>query len=252
MYSQGVFITRRKISYGNIRIDLPSSVDVVEGRDEFKIDATYASAINNIWTLVLDCVKEAGDDNKSVNYYRELLPALEEGLNAKIKYQEEFIKYLFKRKTYVVDTKSEVSKDRDFKLISDFFGQEIYDYLYQPKSESAYKRWREILGSSKSLIDEFSQTITQGFLTDCLKHLDNRGLKLYNSNFLKEKSYYRFVNIQTKGGISPFLRVGEIIYINTESEFFKKESDFISEFNNIIYYKRASGLSEKEIGKEFR
>ena len=252
MYSQGVFIRQKKINYGNVKIDLPAVVDVVEGRDEFKQDEAFSSAIENFWKLLLHQVQNIPSDNiHEINAYRELIPALEEGLGVNMLMQEEFTRLLFPRKTYVVDSQSSYLEDKEFKNIVDFFGEEIFNHLYQPKHSLSEKRWKQVLGSSASLIDNFCSTLVQGYLTNCQEYVKTNNIPFHNVGFIKEKAYYRMVKIQTRGGISPFLKINEIIYLNSNSKFLRIPDDFISEFNNRIYYLRASGLKEKDIGREF-
>ncbi len=252
-YSQGVFISQIKMNFGNVKIDFPTVIDVVEGRDEFKQDENYIEAMNYIWQLVLAYLKQLDLTNiENVNNMRELIPCLEEAIGKKMPAPGEFIKLIFPHRTYVADSKTSAFKEKDFKNISDFFGPEIFDYLYQPRTTLSEERWREVLGSSMSLVDEFSETRSQGFLSNCMPFIEETDTPFHNVDFLKEKTYYRFVNIQTKGGVSPFLRMGELVYVNIGSKFFHIENDFISEFNNRVNYMRASGNKEKDIGKEFK
>ncbi|MCJ7429470.1 MAG: ATP-binding protein, partial [Candidatus Nanohaloarchaeota archaeon QJJ-5] len=97
--SQGVTIMDDDFSYGNVMINLPPAVGLVEGRNDFKHDAVYEKAVQTAY----ETLAEGIDAETYDRFVQELFPTLEDTFDIEVdRAVKETVKDTMDRGTYLV------------------------------------------------------------------------------------------------------------------------------------------------------
>jgi len=232
-YSQGVLIYAQRISHGEVRMDLPSVVDVVEGRSNFREDENYDKALEAAWSGLLRYARQAQSKGMREGM-RMLLGGLPRPHKSKgLPNAEEFRRALFREDFYLVSPE-------DAYRISDFFGEDVKAVLF-PAGGDTYKAWESTLPDAERLVKDHCKEVGKFDL--------DRYVKKTGVSFSKDGEGLKHVGVKLfryKGGASPFLRTDGKIYCNLDSPLLARD-DFVSTYAVLTGYLRACGVKEEEI-----
>jgi len=235
LYSQGIFISSKDFPDYDVRIDLPPTLLLVEGRDEFKRDRNYQEAFKNIVHYVCRNSKRISEDNDLD--VREFLVHLISATNLPSKNFTDIIeenkKHLFEEETYVIQDHDGLGSYVDAK---DFFGDHIGSHLYVPKGMKSFLFWRSLLPNLDSLVrsrtrpsqtayEEIIASPGLGMVKDELQKLNDRGS-------LHLVTHYRQ---QTR---SPLIGDRDGLYINTRHPLLAQDG-FLARYMMANYFGRA-------------
>ncbi len=156
-YSQGILINSAYFPNYNIKIDFPSDILLVEGRDEFKRDENYLKLLKDMIGYICKNNKKIVSEFDPAFDISDLLVNLTHSsvLN-NYNFYEAIIETIAKNKDYLFEKGTYIIKDCDMmeRYIDtiDFFGKEIKPFIYTPKSVRSYSFWSEILPGFDELI----------------------------------------------------------------------------------------------------
>lgn len=157
LYSQGVLIRDYDLRYGHLDIDFPSAVPLVEGRDELKFGPAYKKCLEESIKAIIKYGEDHEDNIWTLMNLREMIPALVDRLVLRegVMDKEEFARVCFPEKTYFVRD----PKGLDLSIsLMDFFGDDIMNQVYVPKTNTADYFWSNFLPCANSLV---SDNVTQ-------------------------------------------------------------------------------------------
>lgn len=148
--SQGIPIrTFESPRLKNLTIYFPSAVKVVEGRDEFKIDANYRLACDGVFLSLTDFLRKDKKTSYSISEMAHIIPALASALSindiSQIKNIDVFREALFGNKKYVLDN-YQASK------LEPFFGKSFE--LAVKLDSDCCSFWRTFYGSGTDMIND--------------------------------------------------------------------------------------------------
>ena len=160
LFSQGVFVNFMGYKGYNIKVDLPSSALLVEGRDEFKQDSNYDQIIEGLVDYFCKNRKRIEQDfDPNFDMKSFLLNFVSASKLSRYKISDvikENIEYLFDRDTYIVRDFDRLEQYID---LQDFFGEEISSKLYAPGSQEEYYFWIDCLSGVEQLLEDNTESV---------------------------------------------------------------------------------------------
>ncbi|MBT5021334.1 hypothetical protein HOK51_09380 [Candidatus Woesearchaeota archaeon] len=249
LYSQGIFILEHESSSINaeLKFDFPSSIEIVEGRDEFKINSNYESAIQKLYNILLTHANENQSDENILSILRELVPGIKKHLDITPNNIDELTKALFPKRTYIMDDNWTSIQEGDYSNAINFFGDKIKSEIFKPITYEAKKMWQTRLPRLKELMDDKTETLNFAKSQQLVEFMQKQELEFNNISALDTNTNYVLVNIMTKGGNTPFIKSNGTIYINASHKFFQTPDDFISHYGVKSTYERTKGINEKDL-----
>ncbi len=157
--SQGVLVNRFSNEYKNINatVSFPPAVQLVEGRDEFKIDENYNICVDAVFKAFEEFLKEHGNDENVTKYVEEPMPDGEKKLAVAkglfVEYMAGFVPSLMSAlgvtdvsKISNIDSireilfpgKKYVLTSQDMINFRPFFRKVVEDYAFEVQSYPAY------------------------------------------------------------------------------------------------------------------
>lgn len=225
MYSQGIFILEKKLNAGEFRLDFPSAIDIVEGRDEFKIDENYFKAIDKAYDMIVEYAgKHAVKSKKTKLILRDMLPSIQEQIGSSFGYErvEKIKKILFPKKVYLLESDYLWHDIGEYADALRFFGKSILPKAYSPTDELASRFWKKHLPGLSSLIEDETAVLAEGNLDELRQYAKKNNIVFENTSALPVEYDYKLVKLKnSKGGFSPLIWTGGSGYINAEHEFLK-------------------------------
>jgi hypothetical protein len=147
--SQGVKVKEFTTNFGGgATASFPPAVQVVEGRDEFKIDENYKRSVSAYFRAFEEYIKDNKEQEieKVVDFIPDLASAFDIKTIKDIPNIENIVKELLPGKKYALT----VPQFNEFKC---FLGEEIEKTAFKA-SRQACSYWREIHGSEKAVFNE--------------------------------------------------------------------------------------------------
>jgi hypothetical protein len=145
--SQGVLVKNFKSDHAGAIISFPSAVQVVEGRDEFKIDDNYRKSVKGVFLAfekyLHDQEKDKGFIFRMVNFIPSLMSAFAITSLKTIPNLESISKELLPEKKYVLTQK-------EMKHLIPFLGESL-ERLAFPASNQGCSYWGEVYGTISEL-----------------------------------------------------------------------------------------------------
>ncbi|MFH1064723.1 MAG: ATP-binding protein [Candidatus Woesearchaeota archaeon] len=239
LYSQGVEICTNDVHGYEARIDLPSDILLVEGRDEFKRDLSYTNALLSVIGFGCDNQNDLSRRFKQGFEMREFIPDLVK--TAQLNHPEikdaisRYARTLFPLGTYIVRDLDGLEASVD---IADFLGDDVSASLYAPSNLQAFNFWSiylpgisTILGKMTTAVETDIEELIRSYapLAQSAKEVRSkrRDFKL-NPVILNECSETR----------SPFLSLGGALYMNVQHSLLSQD-DFMSRYMTRHYLLRA-------------
>jgi hypothetical protein len=250
-YSQGVFIQERNLEAGEFRLDFPSAVEVVEGRDEFKEDENYRIAIRKAYDMIIQYAEKYGIKDRKVQVLlRDMVPSVVKQLQTSFGHQrtENLAKAIFPDRTYLLENEDHWDVRGDYNNAVRFFGRDVSPLVYKPKNRLASDFWREHFPGLSRLVQDETEVLAEGSLDDVREYAGSHDLPFNNSSILPTNHNYRLVNLKTgKGGFSPFISANGSVYVRAGDNFFKRPEDFMSSYGLFTTLQKALGQEEEKI-----
>ena len=157
IYSQGVLVNSAYFPDYNIKIDLPSNILLVEGRDEFKRDKNYLKLFKDIIGDICKNNKKIVsefDPDFDINDF--LTNLIHFSVLNSYDFHKVIIEIITKNKDYLFENGTHIINDYDrmerYIDTIDFFGKEIKPFIYTPKSLTSYGFLSEVLPGFDELI----------------------------------------------------------------------------------------------------
>lgn len=241
-YSQGIFVQSRDLKFGRVCLDLPSSVRLVEGRDEFKRNSNYYKCTQGAFNVLIKYGEDSKDNIYVLRALREILPAFVQEFmddrrdNPLIK--EDILHVCFPEKSYLV--KYDENHNQLIDLI-DFFGNNILSKIYVPRTNIGFHFWRHLIQDTESLINDHTNN-KHSIRKDLIAR--KLGDTLSNKNPIYDSSYAVSLNEHIKTR-SPVLVSSNEVYVNLNHPLFKEES-YIANYGFRTYFLRQK-LGDKGI-----
>ncbi len=208
LYSQGIFVQSLPIEYGRIFIDLPSGVKLVEGRDEFKRDENFYRCIGESLRSLI----KYGEDNQHnptvLASLRESIPLFAERMFRHSPSFTNIKNIIFPGIKYIMFDTSGIKRLG----LTDFFGDEIINQVYFPRTKTAADIWGNLLYDPKYLISD------QATPADIPDEAWEKLVKIVSQAlFTGSISYVRLNSgIRTR---SPVIRFENNIFVNVDHPF---------------------------------
>jgi|GEM_PF-4522749 hypothetical protein len=226
LYSQGIFVKSYNLAYGTMRIDFPSAVYPVEGRDQFKNDENYKKCLMATMEVLIKYCEDHKDNLAALLALREIVPAFMSELNV---YRDDSTKQrlratFFPEETYMVVDNDLVGASVTFR---DFFGDSSISRMYIPKTNTAWALWKDILPREAEFVRnsiDASSTVEEPRLNELSGQVFGRHLQ--NADALSTHGRLSMVLVRLKSQEetrSPVLRFNDCMYINVDHPFFQKE-----------------------------
>jgi hypothetical protein len=227
--SQGVFVRCVGSDNGGATIYFPSAVRVPEGRDEFKLDENYHTAVKGVFEALKEYITNQSVSQRFLFWITEFIPNLAAAFDLKkasdIPQIDSIVETLIPGKRYAL-TRTQ------FDSLSPFFGKEVMEQAFAV-SHSGVNYWREIMGSYSNLIKTAVSEIETYTVEDFKKKLGKDENYLPNLHLLayiiSKKPFYKNIFstvhlVECKRGESPVMvdQDGEV-YINKNHDWVQGE-----------------------------
>lgn len=153
--AQGVLVDTFNSTYGGATISFPAAVKVVEGRDEFKLDENYKTAVKGAFKALEKYIKEEVREEGSRQDVLSFIPSLASAFSKRrikdIPNIEGITNALLPDKKYVLIQKQ-------MKELEPFLGEKIKNLAFVT-SPTACSYWREIYGSEKEIRNDLLKPV---------------------------------------------------------------------------------------------
>jgi hypothetical protein len=238
LYSQGVFITGGDFPGYNMKIDFPSYVPVVEGRDEFKHCEDYVKTFIDVVDYICKQSEEIKADVDPDLDIKDFLVNFIESSRLDIGWfrnvMNKNVKNLFGKQKYIIDGSG--LESCDFIAVKDFFGDEISPQIYVPPSYNACVFWRGLLPGLSGLLKDL--TMKSYVESEKIRELPALRLVQEELDWVEDRGDLHFVSLKSQTQTrSPFIGSHGRIYLNVEHPLLKEDS-FCSRYMTANYFLR--------------
>lgn len=176
--SQGVLVKRFRNDYESIdsTVSFPPAVQVVEGRDEFKVDDNYNICVNAVFKAFEEFLKDKENavfktfkgpltdqekNEKFISCNTHLIPSLMSALgvtdSSKINNMDSIREILFPGRKYVLTSQGMIN-------LKPFFKKVIEDYAFEVQSYQAYAYWKGFYKDEREMLEDILKPV-QAFTT---------------------------------------------------------------------------------------
>lgn len=218
--SQGVQIMEKSFTYGNVHINLPPVVDLVEGRNAFKQDEIYEQAIDTVY----DAIAADIDTDTRTQFVEQLFPRLEDeldvsvdsGLKADLADSMDKGQYLIK---YRGDHSSDMQGDRVKRFVDGAVRDEIFTQIGHTEDF-----WREVYDGLDALMEDYTEPVETLTGID----VDRKYAGFFeDTGFIPRESpnAEQVVKVDhDQPGPSPFLQTDDTLYIVADHPLYQDDS----------------------------
>ncbi|OFZ65732.1 MAG: hypothetical protein A2328_10255 [Bdellovibrionales bacterium RIFOXYB2_FULL_36_6] len=154
--SQGVRVKTLSSQYGGANISFPGAVQVVEGRDEFKIDDNYKTSVNAVFSALEEYIRAENKENKITEHATNLIASLASAF-ALTTLRD--LPNLNNLKELLIKDKKYVLTPVQFADLSPFLGPTL-DRLAFKASDTSTAYWSQIYGRNVDIISDIMKPIS--------------------------------------------------------------------------------------------
>lgn len=219
--SQGVQIMDDRFIHGNVHFNLPPVVKLVEGRNAFKQDDAYEKAVETGYQALAEGLDATYDDT----FIHEMFPDLEIDLDVDVPTDiKEDVKNTTDEGTYLVPYRGRTSNDMVGDRVKRFVAPDVRDEIFTlGTKEQAF--WNEVYRDTTDLVSDTGEITAQYTAPEQIQEQymelsDELGLDA--DSFPDVDELYLVEHDQP--GPSPFLRVGDTMYIVEDHPLYEDDS----------------------------
>jgi len=259
--SQGVKVKSFPTIWGKgVTVSFPPAVEVVEGRDDFKIDDNYKLCMNASFEILEQAIEnlaKEGEDKKSEKreFLLNLIPSL---LSAYQFNRLDQIPNIQALRDKLLPGKKYALGEDAYKFYQPFFSSSVMGQCF-PVSAASLAYWHELCKGESELLTEHialkqeiaPSEITRGSITDRMHAIEIDSYGQYPNLQpillgINDQVKHKIQFVETKEhGASPFMVKDRVLYINLAHE--KVQGPFDEKS---IYYLVRDICQKKEIFKE--
>ena len=238
LYSQGIFVNSKDFPYYDIKIDIPSKVLLVEGRDDFKQDENYVAVFRAVVDYVCKhsrhITRDVGPEFDVKDFLINLVEASDLPKRHFYDVIQRNVNHLFEEGTHIVKDYDKMERYID---ALDFFGDGIRPRIYVPQTERVFRFWRNILPGYFDLIR--SNTKPSDVQTaELLEASPGITSVLDELSRISQSEGLHLVELRKpKHTHSPFIGDEDNLYINVQHPVLK-ENSFIARYMSASYVRR--------------
>jgi len=242
-YSQGVFVLSDESLDGALKIDFPSAVEVVEGRDELKYNENFSRVMDVVWDKVLDYCRDHKSP-KDLKALQNLTYFFNYSAGNRMRNKLSFKDLFFPNISYAM-----ASYGEEYRSTLAFFGDSIGTEIYSEPNWTRQQLWSPEFLGFKDLVERETELTKRVTKEELVNPTDESTPKLYNVDVLRNDYEYSLVQLKRfQGGNSPFLYANNgTVCVNTNHPYFRTEGGFTSKYGLTASLEMALGSGERQI-----